>query len=104
MLYIILSLSGAAALAFIPASIAKEKGYSFGLWWIYGWLLFAFAIIHVICLPGRNADDTRVTKLYNEPAKISYVEELRKLRSQYENGEMSKEELEQKTEELLSKM
>lgn len=103
MLYIVLGLSVAAALAFIPASIAKEKGYSFGLWWIYGWLLFAFAIIHVICLPDKNADDTRVTKLYNEPVKTSYVEELRKLRSQYENGDISKKELEQKTEELLSK-
>lgn len=102
MLYIILSLSVAAALAVIPASIAKEKGYSFGLWWVYGWLLFAFAIIHVVCLPDKNADNTRVTKLYNEPMKISYVEELRKLRSQYENGDISKEELERKTEELLS--
>lgn len=103
MLYI-LSLVAAAALAFIPASIAKEKGYSFGLWWVYGWLLFAFAIIHVLCLPNRNADDIRVTKLYNEPVKISYVEELRKLRSQCESGEISREELERKTEELLSKM
>lgn len=102
MLYIILSLSAAAALAFIPASIAKEKGYSFSLWWVYGWLLFAVAIIHVICLPDRNTDDAKVSKLYNEPMKISYVEELRKLRSQYENGDISKEELERKTEELLS--
>lgn len=102
MLYIILSLSAAAVLAFIPASIAKEKGYSFGLWWVYGWLLFAFAVIHAICLPDRNADDTKVTKLYNEPVKISYVEELRKLRSQYESGDISKEELERKTEKLLS--
>lgn len=104
MLYIILILSAAAALALIPANIAKEKGYDFGLWWIYGWLFFAVAIIHVICLPDRNADDPKVTKLYNEPAKNSYVEELRELRSQYENGNISKEELEQKTEELLSKM
>ena len=78
MLYI-LSLLAAAALAFI-------------------------AIIHVLCLPDRNVDNTKVTKLYNEPSKISYVEELRKLRSQHENGDISKEEMEEKTEDLLSKM
>lgn len=103
MLYI-LSLLAAAALACIPANIAKDKGYSFGIWWVYGWLLFAFAIIHVLCLPDRNVDNTKVTKLYNEPSKISYVEELRKLRSQHENGDISKEEMEEKTEDLLSKM
>ena len=42
---LIIGLIVAAGLAFIPASIAKKKGYSFGLWWLYGWLLFIVAII-----------------------------------------------------------
>ena len=37
----------AALLGLIPANIAKKKGHSFGLWWLYGWMLFIVAIIHV---------------------------------------------------------
>ena len=44
----IVSLIIAAGLGFIPASIAKKKGYSFGLWWFYGWMLFIVAIIHLL--------------------------------------------------------
>ena len=38
-------------LALIPANIAKSKGRSFGLWWLYGWMLFIIALIHAISLP-----------------------------------------------------
>lgn len=51
----IASLVVAAGLGFIPASIAKNKGYSFGLWWFYGWMLFIVAIIHVSLIPDKNA-------------------------------------------------
>ena len=50
----IISLAIAAGLAFIPASIAKEKGHSFGLWWFYGWMLFIVAVIHVQFIEDRN--------------------------------------------------
>ena len=53
--YSIVTLIVAAGLAFIPANIAKNKGYSFGLWWFYGWMLFIVAIIHVSCIPDKNA-------------------------------------------------
>lgn len=52
---LVLTLIIAAGLAFIPATIAKKKGYSFGLWWLYGWLLFIVAIIHVSLIPDKNA-------------------------------------------------
>ncbi len=32
--------------AFLPMSIASNKGYSKGNWWIYGFLLFPIALIH----------------------------------------------------------
>lgn len=38
----------AILLGMIPAYIASAKGRNFVLWWIYGTLLFAFAIIHAI--------------------------------------------------------
>ena len=52
---LIASILVAAGLAFIPASIAKSKGYSFGLWWFYGWMIWIAAIIHVSCIRDKNA-------------------------------------------------
>ncbi len=42
-------------LGFIPANIAKNKGYRFGLWWFYGTVLFILAIVHIALLPNKNA-------------------------------------------------
>lgn len=39
-----------AILGCIPASIAKGKGRNFFEWWIYGALLFIFALIHSLCI------------------------------------------------------
>lgn len=55
---LVLSLVIGAALALIPASIAKSKGRSFGLWWFYGWMLFIVALIHSLLLqPSQDARD-----------------------------------------------
>ena len=54
-MYPVLTLMIAAGLAFIPANIAKQKGHSFGLWWVYGWLLFIVAIIHVQFIKDYSA-------------------------------------------------
>ncbi len=35
-------------LGLIPAGIAKVKGYSFAQWYIYGILLFVFALPHAL--------------------------------------------------------
>jgi len=40
----------AALLGIIPAMIAEKKGRSFGLWWIYGALLFIIALIHSLLI------------------------------------------------------
>lgn len=56
----IIILAIAAGLAFIPANIAKKKGYSFGLWWFYGWMLWIVAIIHVNMIPDKNAPQAPV--------------------------------------------
>ncbi len=34
----------------IPATIAKNKGYSFGAWWLYGSLLFIVALPHALIM------------------------------------------------------
>ena len=55
LIYCIVVLAVSAGLGFIPATIAKNKGYSFGLWWLYGWLLFIIALIHALVrYPGMK--------------------------------------------------
>lgn len=52
----------AAGLAFIPATIAKNKGRSFGKWWLYGWLLFIVALIHSLLIsPEKNLATDQVS-------------------------------------------
>jgi hypothetical protein len=44
----------AALLGLIPAKIAQSKGYAFGKWWVYGFLIFIVAIIHACVLESKN--------------------------------------------------
>lgn len=39
----------------IPANISKTKGYSFGTWWLYGFLLFIVALPHSLLLRPNQA-------------------------------------------------
>lgn len=39
-----------AIIACIPGAIASHKGRSFGLWWLYGVVLWIVALIHALCL------------------------------------------------------
>ena len=40
----------AALIGLAPAYIARDKGRSFGLWWLYGAMLFIIALPHSIML------------------------------------------------------
>ncbi len=40
----------AVLLGLIPATIAKNKGKSFALWWIYGGALFIVALPHALIM------------------------------------------------------
>lgn len=48
----------AAGLAFIPAGIASRKGRSFGLWFLYGFLLWIVAFIHALAISKKEIDPT----------------------------------------------
>jgi len=63
-------------LGLIPASIAKGKGYSFGLWWIYGWLLFIVALIHAGMIPDRNGPGALNTPQYYSPPPSKSADEF----------------------------
>lgn len=49
-----------AFLGLIPAFIAQSKGRSFGLWWLYGFLLFIVALIHSLCLSGKRQHNKNI--------------------------------------------
>lgn len=95
-MYIFLTLLIAAFLAIIPASIARDKGYNFGLWWFYGWMLFIVAIIHVQFIPDKKAHadgKSHSTSVSYYPSSLGTVDEEMKLyKQQLEKGEISEEE------------
>jgi hypothetical protein len=43
----------AVVIGLIPAIIAKKKGRSFFVWWVYGALLFIVALPHALLAPAR---------------------------------------------------
>lgn len=108
--YLLISLFVAAGLAFIPATIAKNKGYSFGLWWLYGWMLFIVAIIHAIVLPDKYAyqnpiySSTHIT--YSPPLKTgqNIADELKKYKELKDLGAITEEEFQAKKDQLFKLM
>jgi hypothetical protein len=46
----------AALLGLIPANIAKKKGYSFGLWWLFGFLAFIIALIVALVIKDKTKE------------------------------------------------
>ena len=55
-------------LAFIPASMAKKKGYSYGGFWVFGFFLWLPAIIVAACL----SDKTNQAINYAPPQPYGY--------------------------------
>jgi len=105
--YWIISLIIAAGLAFIPANIAKNKGYSFGLWWFYGWMLFIVAIIHVSCIPDKNAQQIPAQSAAQTPyapilnSERSVADEIKKYKELMDQGVITEEEFQAKKRQLL---
>ena len=82
----------AAILGLIPGFIAKSKGYSFGAWWLYGFLIFIAAIIHVLFIPNKKNIEQKV------------INELERYKKLLEEGIISEEDFEAKKEELKTKL
>ena len=96
--YIFLGIILAAGLAFIPANIARKKGYSFGLWWFYGWMLFIVAIIHVSLIEDKNAQQ-------KQPAPavqlVGVADEIKKYKELFDQGILTESQYQEKKEQLL---
>ena len=84
-------------LGLIPATIAKKKGRSFLLWWLYGWALFIVALIHSIVMEDRNAKVSPQWK----GRTVSIADELEKYNALLEKGAITPREYEIKKRQLL---
>ena len=75
---VFISLLVCAALACIPAGIARDKGHPFGIWWFYGLLLFPFALIHSSLIPPAGGSVSLVpSQVYMGDSCVeSYSSEL----------------------------
>lgn len=91
----------AAGLGLIPANIAKKKGYSFGLWWLYGWLLFIVAIIHVSLIPDKTQEQSPVAPGAGSWNTPNTADELLKYKQLLDAGAITQEEFDRKKWELL---
>ena len=108
---LVIGLAVSALLALIPATIAKNKGYRAGLWWLYGFFLFWIALIHALCLKDLMAQPQKVTVVRTIPAKPAApapsandanVKKLKQYKELLDSGVITQEEFEQKKKELLN--
>ena len=119
--YYIFALIIAAFLGLIPANIAKKKGYNFGAWWFYGWMLFIVAIIHVSLIEDKNEKARREEEYarattaaavaagkaveagaaVQESRKLTPADELKKFKELMDLGVISEEEFRRKKAEIL---
>jgi hypothetical protein len=49
----------AVAFAFIPASMAKKKGYSYGGFWVFGFFFWLIAVIVAACLKDKTREQAQ---------------------------------------------
>ena len=73
-------------LAIIPARIAKKKGYSFPLFYVFGVFFWLVALIVSLVMPDKNAN--------NASELVSYKKLL-------DEGVITQEEFDKKKRELL---
>lgn len=102
--YYIIVLVMAAILGLIPACIAKSKGHSFVLWWVYGWMLFIVAIIHVQFIPDLNKKNTEKhsSTIPYAPSSLGTVaDEIQKYKSLLDEGAITEDEYQEKKKQLL---
>lgn len=111
----LISLAIAAALGVIPAYIAQNKGYSFGLWWVFGWLLFIVALICSFIIPDKNVQQTPTYSNSSpdptpnagkraEEGFQQYVDELKKYKELLDQGVITEQEFQAKKEQILKQM
>jgi len=80
--YLITGFIVALIIGVIPAKIAQSKGKDFETWYIYGVLLFFFAMIHAIVLPEKDKSENSNKKL---------IKTVKNSLTDFKNGDISNE-------------
>lgn len=116
-LFFLLAIS--VALAFIPATIARKKGYSQGLFWLFGFFLFLPAIIVACCIEDKTKPKppaaVYIAQPYAQPyappaapaapsSSPSPVDELQRYKDLLVQGVISQEEYDAVKAKLLNKI
>ncbi len=65
----------AVLIGLIPAFIAKNKGKSFGLWWLYGAMIFIVALPHALIMKA-DQEALEAQKLSEGMKKCPHCAEL----------------------------
>ncbi len=85
-------------LAFIPATIAKRKGYSFAGYYVFGVLLFLPALIVALVVQDKTAN----SKHSNVSNAEDNIDRLLKCKKLLDEGVITQEEFDEKKRQLLS--
>lgn len=116
-LFFLLAIS--VALAFIPATIARKKGYSQGLFWLFGFFLFLPAIIVACCIEDKTKPKPPAAVYIAQPYAPPYappaappapadspspVDELQRYKDLLDRGVISQEEYDAVKAKLLNKI
>ena len=93
----LIGLALCAGLAFIPANLARNKGYSYGLWWLFGFLLFLVALIVILVLPDKNEQNSAAAAAPREGA-----EQLKIYKDLLDQGVLNQQEFNRKKSEIIN--
>lgn len=108
-----------AVLGIIPATIARKKGYSYGLFWLFGFFLFLPALIVVCCIEDKTKPKPPTAVYIAQPYVQPYappaapaapsdspspVDELQHYKDLLDRGAISQEEYDAVKAKLLNKI
>ena len=100
---IIFALIIVLGLAYIPANIARKKGYGFMGFYILGIFLFFVALIISLCLSDKKQQLYEMKQaIHSEKVAPSIADELKKYSELLEQGNISQEEFDEIKKKLIS--
>lgn len=89
-------------LAYIPANIARKKGYGFAGFYILGLFSFLIALIISLCLSDKKQQlDDMKKEINSAKAASSVADELKKYSELLKQGAISQEEFDNIKENLI---
>jgi hypothetical protein len=57
------------SMALLPAWIARRRGHSFLVFYLYGMALLPLAVLHALTLDDRRGTSRRLARIYDDPGQ-----------------------------------